>query len=654
MHYIIRFMLLGVCAACGLALAIAFAFHLEPTEATAGVARYEADDDASASPSRDSASAPATTAPAPVAPQAATYHPLIANQVDQLERTLAQVQQESENTRWFMDRAMSLMNFQRQVAAEASAPQPAAAASTAASPPPAGAESLPLASSPPANIAQGEGDDSLVINVQNRDIREVLDLLGQQGGLNILPSKSVGGPITASLSGVNLETALDVILKSNGYIARREGDFIYVGTPEDFKQIDNASGTIVTRVYRPNYVSSAELQTLIQPMLTPTVGVATVSSPAGKDIPASTDATGGDAFAGGDVLLVRDYETVLAQVDQIVLEVDQRPQQVAIEAMILSVKLDDNHELGVNFEALRDKENVRLISGSGMDSLGTIDVTQGGLKFGFLDSSLGAFVSALESVGDTNVVASPRLMCLNKQRAEILIGSQLGYVSTTVTENAATQAIEFLEVGTQLRLRPFISRDGMVRLEIHPELSTGNVRVEEGFTLPDKEVTQVTTNIMCPDGCTVIIGGLIREDLSMSTSQLPLLGNVPLVGTLFRHRTETMDRREIVVLLTPRIVVEPVICAEGAQAACEFGQRRDAVVEQMSHTSKRHYGKRYRAMAETAWHEGNMKAACRYIDLSLHFDPNNLDTVRLRSQMYGGRAVTDATIVQTIEDPADG
>ena len=105
------------------------------------------------------------------------------------------------------------------------------------------------------------------------------------------------------------------------------------------------------------------------------------------------------------------------------------------------------------------------------------------------------------------------MLCLNKQRAEILIGAQKGYVSTTVTENASTQSIEFLEVGTQLRIRPYIFSDGTIRLEVHPELSTGDVRVVEGFTLPDKEVTQVTTNIMCRDGSTVIIGGLISSTL---------------------------------------------------------------------------------------------------------------------------------------------
>ena len=151
---------------------------------------------------------------------------------------------------------------------------------------------------------------------------------------------------------------------------------------------------------------------------------------------------------------------------------------------------------------------------------------------------MSSFIEALETIADTNVVASPRVLCLNKQRAEVQIGSELGYVSTTVTENAATQSIDFLEVGTQLRIRPFISSDGFIRMEIHPELSTGTVRIDGGFTLPDKEVTEVTTNIMCRDGNTVVIGGLIREDLATATSQAPDSRQLALGGATLRidHR----------------------------------------------------------------------------------------------------------------------
>jgi type IV pilus assembly protein PilQ len=333
------------------------------------------------------------------------------------------------------------------------------------------------------------------------------------------------------------------------------------------------------------------------------------------------------------VLIVRDYESVLHYIDQLVAEVDQRPTQVALEAMILSVRLDDENSLGVNFELLRDEDNARLITGTPIEDLATIDVSDGGLKFGFLDSSISTFISALETVGDTNVIASPRLMCLNKQRAEILIGSQLGYVSTTITETAATQSVEFLEVGTQLRFRPYIASDGLIRLEVHPELSTGNVRIEQGVTLPDKDVTQVTTNIMCHDGCTVIIGGLIREDLTSNSSRVPVLGTLPWLGPLFRFKTDEIDRREIIVLLTPHLVCDPVDYKEANQLKSEYLERQENFADKMSLIGRRHYGMHYLRLARAAWNAGDLWAALRYTNLSIHFDPFNREATQLHHRI---------------------
>jgi type IV pilus assembly protein PilQ len=335
------------------------------------------------------------------------------------------------------------------------------------------------------------------------------------------------------------------------------------------------------------------------------------------------------------VLLVRDYESILCQMDAIFEEVDRMPAQVAIEAMILSVRLDDQNTLGVNFELLRNKDNIRVVSGlPAPTSLANLDFSDG-LKVGFLDESLFVFIEALETIGDTNVIASPHVTCLNKQRAEILIGSELGYVSTTVTETAATQTVEFLEVGTHLRIRPFISADGMVRMEVHPELSTGNVRVQGGFTLPDKDVTQVTTNIMCRSGATVVLGGLIREDLVVSSTQIPVLGNLPLFGALFRQRTEDTERREIIVLLTPRVVGEPDMYAEAKHAATQVRDRRNAFFDKMQPINKRRIGERYYRLAVAAWAASDADMALRYANLAIHYDPLHQSSVDLRQEILG-------------------
>lgn len=482
---------------------------------------------------------------------------------------------------------------------------------------------------------RGEGDDQLRVYIKDEDIRVVLAALSEQGGLNILPSRNVQGTVSAALSGVTVDTALEAILRSTGYVARREGPFIYVGTPVDFEAMSHAADRVGTRIYRPNYVSSAELQALITPLLTPApIGKVVATSPSKVDIPADNVKAGGNDFAGGDALLVQDYETVLAAIDQIVDEIDCRPPQVAIDAKILSVRLNDTCEAGIDFRVLANQKYLRLATGAPTD---LADVSfDGGLKFAFLDSHLGSFIDFLETVGDTNVVASPHLMVLNKHRAEILIGSQLGYVSTSTTETATTQAVNFLEVGAQLRLRPFIGNDGLIRMEVHPELSTGTVRVEGGFTLPDKDVTQVTTNIMVRDGYTVVIGGLMREDLTTTTEQVPVVGNLPWIGALFRHKKEETEKREILILITPRIVQEPSAYHEGEQGAGEFHRRQAVYQDKMSPLGKRHIGRRYFRLAQEAWVRGERERALKLVSLSIQFDPLNRAAIDLRADIWGG------------------
>jgi type IV pilus assembly protein PilQ len=289
--------------------------------------------------------------------------------------------------------------------------------------------------------------------------------------------------------------------------------------------------------------------------------------------------------------------------------------------------------MGVDWDLFRDNDNMRLVLGTPPADLAGINVAEGGIKFGYLDGSLGAFLSAVETIGDANVIAAPRLLCLNKQRAEIHIGREVGYVSTTVTENAATETIEFLELGTQLRLRPFVAEDGMIRLEIHPELSTGDVEVREGFTIPDKDVTQVTTNVMIRDGATVVIGGLIREDLKNSTSQVPLLGSLPLAGVAFRRKTEEIDREEIIILITPHIVYEPKLACDGEQALTEYYHRQSIYRDKMSPIGTRFYGRRCYRLAAAAWANGDASRALRYINWSLQFDPMSVQATSLRAEI---------------------
>jgi type IV pilus assembly protein PilQ len=640
MQFILRFLVLGSFAAAGVALAISVAantqelastWHSATAEETVPESKPAEQEPAQHEAANQEIATEETVAqmiaseivPAPVVPTlpvaapplVAPYRPRMANQLDSMLQAIDRVESKQRETA----QAVSMLQQQQLLPApDGESERPALEQ----------AETIPLDSSRVTILP----DSNLIdVDAQDSDIRYVLKLLSEAGGLNILASQSVFGQVSASLRNVPIEEALTAILKSTGFVYQREGKIIYVGTPEELQGMEHVAELVGTRVYRPNYVAATELEILIAPLLS-SVGKVTVSSPPQVGIASNSSEAGGDSFAGGDLVMVRDYVSILTEVDHLMSQVDCMPLQVAIEATILSVKLDDKNVLGVDFELLRQKDTVRITSGTPLSSLMTADF-QDGLKIGFLDSSLSAFIEAVETIGETSVVASPRVMCLNKQRAEILIGSELGYVSTTVTETAATQAVEFLEVGTKLLIRPYISSDGVIRMEVHPELSTGSVRVEAGFTLPDKEVTQVTTNIMCMSDSTIVLGGLIREDLMTSSTQIPVLGNLPLVGTLFRQSTEDIERSEIIVLLTPRIVDGVTAANEGEQYSGQFQERRDVFADKMSPISRQHIAENYARKATSAYHAGDLPVALRYANLAIQFSPLHQGAVDLRREI---------------------
>jgi hypothetical protein len=259
---------------------------------------------------------------------------------------------------------------------------------------------------------------------------------------------------------------------------------------------------------------------------------------------------------------------VLREIDRVIHQLDVPPLQVEIEAVIMSVEHDKDQEFSINFSVV---DNARRVLGTfgngalinaaaGFDPARTVNpdgslragsaANEDGAKFAYTGNSLTYFIRALETTGKVEVLARPRLLVLNKQQANLLLGQQLGYSTLSQNLVSTTQQIQFLNVGTQLRVRPFISSDGLIRMEVHPERSTGVLNAQN---IPQTTIAEVTTNVMVPDGATLVIGGLVDQVDNRTQNATPFLGDLPVVGVLFRNRIRMGSRRELVVLLTPRI-----------------------------------------------------------------------------------------------------
>ena len=399
---------------------------------------------------------------------------------------------------------------------------------------------------------QLDRDGLVTMHTNELDVRQLLELLSRRSGLNILVSPKVSGTVTANFEGVTLDRVLAAVLKLAHLVEKKEGSIHYIYTKQEIadEAEDVKKERILTKVYKLNYVRSDEMLNMIRPFLSVDVGQKRVAtSPSyrfgisesntfasggamsasgsggggtggggmggggsmggggmtggaggGMGGAGSQPVSGGNSLADSDHLVIQDYESNLKIIDQIISRIDIRPVQVLIEAVIISVDLEHDRELGVNFAVVDNLAQMlgtvgagtalngnvgfnptQLLTAAGQIAQGATADPQGftsatnGVKFGFVADNVTGFVRALETLGSTKVLASPRILVLNKQCAEIQLGARLGFQTLSQNFTSTIQQVQFLNTGTLLRLRPFVSDDGMVRMEIHPERSTGVV-----------------------------------------------------------------------------------------------------------------------------------------------------------------------------------
>jgi type IV pilus assembly protein PilQ len=263
------------------------------------------------------------------------------------------------------------------------------------------------------------------------------------------------------------------------------------------------------------------------------------------------------------------------------------------------------------------------------------NVPDGGITFGIIKDQVAVFLRALEQVTDTTVLANPKILALNKQKGQVIVGRRDGFLTTTVTETQAVQTVEFLETGTQLLFRPFIGDDGFVRVELHPEDSVGFVNAQG---LPSEQTTEVTTNVIVRDGQTILIGGLFRELTTDARSQVPGLGSIPGLGQLFRSNNDSSGREEVIILLTLHIVKDQDAFAAASRDQYEnierlrVGIRRGLMWHGRDRLAQAHYQRALEAI-----NVDKRDKALWHTQMALHAEPRLLPAVELKEKILGER-----------------
>ncbi|HBZ96778.1 MAG TPA: hypothetical protein DEO57_02935 [Phycisphaerales bacterium] len=489
--------------------------------------------------------------------------------------------------------------------------------------------------------------------VQDADLVQVLEMLSMQGQRNIIAGRDVSATVTANLYDVTFEEALDAILRVNGYGYIEEGSFIYVYPAARIAEIEQARRRVETRIFELYYLNATDAAQAIQPLLSD-AGQAVPMGAVEEGFNPDESDNGADAYAYTAKIVATDYPAQLEEIAALLKELDVSPQQVMVEATILQTKVTENNAFGIDFSLVSHLNFTdltsplsaagELFSGdvktdnamAGTSTVGKSVNGNSGFKFGVVKDDFAIFLRALDSVTDVTVVARPKVMCLNRQRAEILVGRRLGYLNTTQTETSTTQTVEFLDTGIHLMFRPFITPNEMIRMELYPRLSSGDVQLETNYTVPNEDTHEIFTNVRVQSGETIVLGGLFEEQTTMSREQVPLLGDIPVVGNAFRGQDDETLRKEIIFLLTPSIIADERLWEMGEDGleildAVRLGSRAGLLP-----FSRDQITADYNRDAIEAFRKGEL-------DLALYYANNSLRTASVQPEMIRMRDTLGST-----------
>ncbi|MCA9140856.1 MAG: hypothetical protein KDB00_28995 [Planctomycetales bacterium] len=377
-----------------------------------------------------------------------------------------------------------------------------------------------------------QGGSDVTLSVDDVDVRTVLEMLAKSYKMNILVANDVEGTVTANVSGLTPEQTLNSVVRMCGLSIQRDDNVILVyprdNLPRESRQL---------RVFPLDFARSE----LVEPTVTGLL------SSIGSAYSSTVDEL--DNRKGREAIVVIDTPEVLEQVESYIIQADQPPRQVMIEARVLEIELRDEMEHGVNFEHLLGGE----FRTGGFRITDNIATSTNPFFFAEIDSkNLDALITMLETTTDAKTLATPRVMVVNGQNAKIQVGQQLGFAVATVTQTSTIQDVRYLDTGVVLQVTPTISRDNRVLLNVKPKVSSGAINPET--LLPEETTREVETSVMLGNHQGMIIGGLIQEDDRVVIKKMPWLGDVKYVGKLFQRRETSRARTEIIVALIPHII----------------------------------------------------------------------------------------------------
>jgi type IV pilus assembly protein PilQ len=434
--------------------------------------------------------------------------------------------------------------------------------------------------------------ERLTLNFQEIETRAVLQLLADASGQNIVVSDTVTGNVTLRLQNVPWDQALDIVLRTKGLDKRKQDNVIIVAPAEELATREKADlaakkdlqelAPLRSDYVQVNYAKAKDMEALIK-----TQG-GTLLSPRGN---VSVDER-------TNTLLLQDTADRLADIRRLVATLDIPVRQVLIEARIVIVNDDFNRQLGA-------RVGYTTVQGNGNNGIWTTSGTAAGT-----DTSIGSALTNLASTGTTNpvavptgttgaperynvnlpvpspagsfalgilgsnyivdlelsaaqaetqaeIISSPRVITANQKEATIESGTEIPYQQSA---SSGATTISFKKAVLSLKVTPQITPDNRIILDLDVKKdSVGTITVASGgVNVPSIDTREIVTQVLMNDGQTVVLGGVLETTHRTDTTKVPLLGDIPVLGALFREQSKTNDKDELLIFVTPKIVREGV------------------------------------------------------------------------------------------------
>jgi len=374
------------------------------------------------------------------------------------------------------------------------------------------------------------------MNFIDEDITTILHTLAKFNNVDMVIDDSIKGKMTLNLNDVNFDSALQLITTAKGLAYRQVGNSYIIESAE----------MGATEVFKLRYTRAADIKKTIEPIA------------ASLKVKIEMDEI-------SNSLIISGSPNGNARIQGILKEVDILQQQVTLEAKVVAINKSDMKELGIDWswdQAFKypEQKTEETTDAAGIKTTKvttTREKNVGTLQFG--RSVIGipyelyyeAKIKALVSNGNAKILASPKVMTINGKEARVLIGDRIPVLTESTSDGKTTTTVQYIDAGIKLTYTPSITADGSITAKVHTEVSTPTLVADiKNYRITTREAE---SNVRMKDGETLVIAGLIGSEESKSSSKVPFLGDLPLLGALFRSETNNKSETEVVIFLTAKL-----------------------------------------------------------------------------------------------------